>query len=324
MNGTIGNGSTADAAAPSPVTNLAGAKTLTVQGYDACVLAADRTVQCWGNDFGGQLGDNGALSSSDVPVRVGTVSDVVQVSTGGDQACALHANTTVECWGGVAFNQDRRPALLPNLAGVIKMAPTTSDHHCVVMNDGSVRCWGLDSSGQLGDGRSGQDVRSDAPVAVLGIAGATDVAVSYGDTCALLADQTVWCWGDNSRGQLGNGSSTPSSTTPVQVSNLSSVVQLSTSDYYACATKSDGTAWCWGDNSFGSLGNGMTVNSSTPVEVGLANVVGVACGDEHACAQLGDNTVWCWGGNNDGGLGSATTMTCPQGRCSTVPIQVAL
>jgi alpha-tubulin suppressor-like RCC1 family protein len=325
QNGTIGNGSTADAAKPTAVSNLSAALTLTVQGYNACVLAADRTVECWGNDFNGELGDNGALGHSAIPVRVGSVSDCVQVSTGGDQECALHANTTVECWGGLGvLTEDFRPAPIPGLAGVVKMAPTTSDHRCVVMDDGTVRCWGLDSSGQLGDGRSGQSAKSDTPVTVQGIAGATDVAVSYGNTCALLANHTVWCWGDNSRGQLGDGTTMPS-LVPVQVSGLVNVVQLSTSDYYACATKSDGTAWCWGDNSFGSLGDGTTTNSNMPVQVsGISNVLGVACGDEHACAQLADDSVWCWGGNNDYGLGSMTTTTCPRGPCSPTPIKVTL
>ncbi len=110
---------------------------------------------------------------------------------------------------------------------------------------------------------------------------------------------------------------------PVQVSGLTDVVQLTAGDYFACATKADGTAWCWGDNSFGSLGNGTTVNSNVPVQVsGLTNVVGVACGDEHVCAALADGTFACWGGNNNDGLGSPTTTRCPQGPCSTTPLPV--
>jgi len=324
-NGTIGDGSFADATQPTAVLNLTGALTLSVQSYDACVLAADHTVECWGDDFGGELGDNGTGGNSAVPERVGTVTDVVQISTGEAPVCALHANTTVECWGGAVFNQNLRPALIPGFSGAMKLSATVAGHVCAVMNDASVRCWGRDDVGQLGDGRSGDLVKSDVPVAVVGIAGATDVAVSIFDTCALLTDQNVWCWGDNSRGQLGNGTTGAMSLVPVQVTGLTNVTQLCTSDYYGCATKSDGTAWCWGDNSFGGLGNGMSTNSSVPVQVsGLTNVTGVACGNEHACAQQADGTLWCWGGNNRYGLGSMTTTTCPQGPCSTTPVKVTL
>lgn len=323
--GTIGDGSFADATQPTPVVNLTGALGLSAQSYDVCVLAADHTAECWGDDFGGELGDNGSATKSAVPMRVGMVADVVQVSTGGAPICALHANTTVECWGGAVYNQDLRPALIPGFSGAVKLSPTSAGHTCAVMNDGSLRCWGRDNEGQLGDGRSGDLVKSDVPVPVAGLGAVSDVAVSYDNTCVLLMDQTVSCWGDNSKGQLGNGTTGALGLAPVAVMGLSNVVQLCTSDGYACATKSDGTAWCWGDNSFGELGNGTTMNASVPVQVsGLGNVAGIACGDEHACAQQMDGTVWCWGGNNSGGLGSATTTRCPQGPCSTTPIKVTL
>jgi alpha-tubulin suppressor-like RCC1 family protein len=171
-------------------------------------------------------------------------------------------------------------------------------HACALASGGTVRCWGSNSSGELGNGTT---TNSLTPVMVLGISTATQIAASRnGDhSCALAGDGTVHCWGSNSRGQLGNGTTTNSST-PVTVSGISSATQVAVGAAFghSCALAGDGTVRCWGSNSYGQLGNGTTTNSLTPVMVsGISTATQISAGGGYSCARLADSTVRCWGYN---------------------------
>ena len=159
-------------------------------------------------------------------------------------------------------------------------------------------------------------------------------AGSY-DTCALLTSRRVECWGDNLRGQLGNGKSGTNSkgydvrsATPVRVRGITNATQVSVGWDYACALLSSGKVECWGHNSYGQLGDGKTANSSTPVPVsGIANATYVSAGGVDTCAVLASGEVECWGSNVDGQLGCAilqgvvtSTIAPPSGQ-STVTLK---
>jgi alpha-tubulin suppressor-like RCC1 family protein len=263
-------------------------------------------VHCWGDDRAGQLADNGQRASSSVPVSIAIPRDVVQVSASLG-ICALLGDSTVTCWGRYVPGGAISTRKIVGLVGVAAMAPRFDDHVCVLMNDGSVRCW--------------DSPETPFTIAGLGPASTLAVAVGFGTSCALLADHTVVCWGDNSDGQLGDGGAEQESSVPVPVSGLTGVVGVAMSSSYACATKSDGTAMCWGNNESGTLGNGMTLDSNVPVPVSaLTNVIGIAPAQDHACAQLADGTFACWGANLHGGLGVSPSMT----PSSTTPIVVPL
>ena len=131
-----------------------------------------------------------------------------------------------------------------------------------LLGDGTVRCWGRNTEGQLGDGTTAGSL---TPVQVVGITGAVAVSGGYEHTCALLGDGTVRCWGRNAEGQLGDGTRTGSST-PVRVVGITGAVAVTGGWWHhTCALLRDGTAQCWGQNDFGQLGNGTTTSSSTPV-----------------------------------------------------------
>jgi len=126
-------------------------------------------------------------------------------------------------------------------------------------------------------------------------------------SCAIKSDGTVWCWGYNGEGELGDDTTT-NRYTPVQVVNLTNVVSVAAGCSHTCALKSDGTVWCWGYNGEGELGDNTTTDRYTPVQVvNLTNVVSVAAGCSHTCALKSDGTVWCWGYNGYGQLGDNTT-----------------
>jgi alpha-tubulin suppressor-like RCC1 family protein/putative cell wall-binding protein len=135
----------------------------------------------------------------------------------------------------------------------------------------------------------------------------TAIAAGGGYSCALAADATVSCWGDNSAGQLGNATTT-SSATPVTVVGLSGVTAIAVGYLHACALTGDGTVHCWGSNASGQLGNGTTTDSATPVTVvGLSGVTAIAAGVNHSCALTAAGAVRCWGGDLNGQLGNGTT-----------------
>lgn len=147
--------------------------------------------------------------------------------------------------------------------------------------------------------------------------GFTQVSISGAFTCALKTDGTVWCWGNNAAGKLGDGTTT-NRNRPVQVSALTGVTSVEAGYDFTCALKSNGTVWCWGTNGNGQLGNGTTTNSSTPVQVtGLTNATQLATGPGHACVVKNDATVACWGWNVNHMLGDGTVTS------RTTPVSVS-
>lgn len=180
-------------------------------------------------------------------------------------------------------------------------------HSCAVTADDGVKCWGNNSSGQLGNGNvdSGVDLSSATP-----IAGLSDiVAVSAGGhhSCAISAQGALSCWGRNFSGELGNGTTTDSNIPVVVIG--SDVVAVSAGEYHTCALLASGAVKCWGNNSAGQLGTGSTNGSTVPVDVvGLdAGVHTIAAGSGHSCAATSGAGVLCWGDNDGGELGNSTT-----------------
>ncbi len=193
---------------------------------------------------------------------------------------------------------------VPGLAGATQIAMGKS-HVCALISDGTVKCWGVNTSGQLGDGTL---VTRSTPAAVSGLTGVAEISAGEASTCARLTSGTVKCWGYNLDGELGDGTTTQR-TTPVPVSGLSGVASISQSDGIACARLTAGTVKCWGKGASG-VGDGTYLQRNTPVFVtGLSGVAAISTGVYYSCAQLTDGTAKCWGGNSGGQLGDGTTTT---------------
>ncbi len=319
--------------------------------FSACAVLSDGSLKCWGDGSWGVLGRGdrlGAYLAKTVePISVSTDPNekVVQVAVGQSFACALLSTKKVKCWGTNQNGELGRPGQPPDSQLPSEMEPVSvsSDpgvsvvqlsaanfHVCALLTSGAVKCWGENYAGQLGIGdrqaigddelpSSVPDVRvSDDPNLT-----AIQVVTSQVHTCALLSDATVRCWG--SPDALGyppatfvDPPPTPAMQPPVQIAPPSTfVTSLSAGIFFTCATLSDGTARCWGQDYYGQLGYGNTEqidDNETPESAGpiaitssdQLKVLSLAAGDGHTCAVLSDGSAKCWGKNWHGQLGQGS------------------
>ena len=267
--------------------------------YHSCGLTVGGAPYCWGHGTYGQMGE-GAKASEFAPVAVSQSLSLASISVGAIHTCGLTVS-------------------------------------------GAAYCWGLDYYGELGAGIPGAQICgsegipcSTTPLAVAGGRSFSSLAGGWGESCALQkSDAAAYCWGDNTYGALGNGS-TANSRTPVAVSGGRAFVSVGTGNIFACGLTADSAAYCWGNNSAGQLGigpgGGPELCSAEPCSTAPVLVSGnlkfgtLSVGYWHVCGLTGDNTAYCWGDNDGGQLGATTTETCAGFGvvigCSTVPLPV--
>jgi alpha-tubulin suppressor-like RCC1 family protein len=326
QDGELGDGTTTNSTAPVAVAILSKVTAISAGNDFACALAGS-SVKCWGANASGQLGD-GKTVEEDKPGGVLGLSGVRAISAGADFTCAVRgtgASSDAECWGANDLGQlgdgtttgSSRPVLVKSTSSSLTTNGASaiaagSGHACVLISGGRARCWGDNEDGQLGDGST---TNSTTPVAVANLP-TTPVAlrakaISAGglNTCALLGDGTVECWGANNVGQLGNGTIT-SSSLPVAVANLSGVMAIATGNTFSCALLADGTVDCWGRIGLLAKGTRLALNSTVPVAVAnLSGVTAISAGTNGACALLSDGNVECWGADDFGQLGDGQITT---------------
>jgi alpha-tubulin suppressor-like RCC1 family protein len=310
--------------------------------YDSCAIV-NGGVECWGDNSLGQLGNGGSgtenypcAGNGNLPIPNGGMDSTVPVWVSGlgpnsnvssiamadvYSVCAI-VGGTLECWGdnlygGLGtgdFQCVNKPITVKGLAGPVTSVALGDFHTCAVVN-GGVECWGQNSNGELGSAQvycpQVVDYCETIPTPVTGLtagSGIIQVVAAASHTCALRNDGAVFCWGGNSYGQLGNGGNLATNVDPQLVSGMgpgSGVVSLSAGYYSTCAYKKDGSAFCWGFNNYGQLGNGTSLNSNTPELVtGLGSGVSAITVDfANGCAVVAGN-VFCWGTNLYGNLGT--------------------
>lgn len=309
-------------ASPSRQSSSTGANGKIAAGAGhTCALTKAGGVKCWGFNESGQLGD-GTTTDQHTPVAVSDLAGgVIALGAGSDHSCALRSSGGVTCWGwnelgqlGDGTKTDRhRPVEVSGLAGGVIAIAAGGTHSCALTAARTVKCWGGNDSGQLGDGRACGTVCL-TPVSVSGLErGVGAIAAGGRHTCALTRTGGVMCWGSNCCAQRGDGTRTRRNT-PVPVSGLArGVTAITAGENHTCALTSAGEVKCWGWNKFGQLGDGTRVTRDRPVTVSSlsGDVTSLEAGGTHTCALTSGGRVLCWGANDVGQLGNRGTATRP-------------
>ncbi len=304
-----------------------------------CASGDFGSVYCWGSGGNGRLGYGGS-SQRNYPVSVlgvggvGVLDDAVWISAGTAHSCAVRESGQAVCWGedsderlgddGAGGTDPSHPVAV---AGATDYQQVTAGelHTCGLRLDGTARCWGSNANGRLGDGTA--TLRS-TPFDTAGMADAVEVDSGLDHSCAVVSTGEVYCWGSNGNYELGLGSGdSVDRWAPVRIPGIDNAVDVATGQNSSCALLQTGGVKCWGSDSSGQNGDGVTgspSNRDAPVDVvGLSDAVEITGGLEHYCALTdpapigeGETQVWCWGAGGSGRLGHNSAASDP------TPVQV--
>jgi alpha-tubulin suppressor-like RCC1 family protein len=298
--GMLGDGTQTDHLQPALVQGLGGPVISIDADYtDSCAVLADGRKECWGSNNYGQLGDGTTITRA---LPVDTILDpAMQLSLGEYHSCGALPDGTVQCWGdttggaaGLPVDQTATPTVTPTpVPGVstAKVVSAGAGMTCALLEDSTVSCWGMAGTGDQVSG----------PTVIVGVTHVKQVSVGSVHVCVLHADTTVSCWGANYEGQVGAPAVVPSWNgadfcSPARVAGLAGVVQVASGDGHTCALLTTGQVECWGRNTAGQLGDGTTVGHFEPaMVVGIDNAVQISAGFNQTCAVLKNGALECWG-----------------------------
>ena len=289
-----------------------------------CAIYGSGGLHCWGDNSSGQLGD-GTTTNSAIPVVVSGLTGVTSVSAGRNHTCAL-TQGVVKCWGDGAYgklgngttNSSPTPVTVVGLAAFANQPVALAigaDFSCAQMVNSvtaasTVRCWGDNLAGQVGNGTTNSPVLT--PATVSGLTGVTHLTAGAYFACAVTGG-TVRCWGSGTYGQFGNGGLVNSNVPATGATGITNATMVSAGGAHVCAANgTTGDAWCWGDRSFGQVGNGTQANFPpilTPYYFGVGfRPTKIFAGNAHTCAIV-SGQAFCWGLNNFGQLGNVGQPT---------------
>ena len=300
---------------PIQVPGLNSINAIAVGSLCSFALKSNGTVLAWGNNGYGQLGD-GTTEHKATPSPVQGLNGITAIAAGTNFALALKNDGTVWAWGyngagqlgdGTTTYIQNTPVQVQGLDSVVTIV-AGEGHSLAIKSDGTLWAWGQNGFGQLGISTS--IYRSNIPVHVQGIEQITSVTAGRFHTVAIKGDGTVWAWGYNPFGQLGNGTTT-NSNTPVQTQGINGIIGIAAGSFYSTAIRSDGAVFEWGRTNLGDASSDRVL----PVEVqGISKVIAIdAANTYNSIALKNDGTVWTWGENGYGNLGdgSITSRSTP-------------
>ncbi len=310
---------------PVPVSGVAGISKVAAGRFHSVALTTTGEVWTWGDNSSGQLGI-GTFDATEIPTKVQSpdIVGVTDIAAGRSHTLALTSKNIVATWGlnidgelgDMSYTDTNIPTRAASITTAISVAAGGS-HSVALTSDGAVWAWGTNGDGELGN--TSISTNRNTPVRASNLSGLTAIAGGDFYSLALQSDGTLWSWGLNNHGQLGNNS-TISTNVPGKLAdpNLTGIVAMaaggnlsfdnSSFSAFSLALRGvDGTIWAWGTNDFGQLGDGTTTSRTKPGQVsGLVGVVAVAVGASHGLAVMSDGTMRAWGRNGAGQLGDGT------------------
>jgi alpha-tubulin suppressor-like RCC1 family protein len=317
-NGRLGNAVTTGNIS-TPVTTFAGGtnwKQVSAGGFHTAAIKTDGTLWTWGLGTNGRLGNNQTIDILTPVTTFAGGNNWKQVSSGGSHTAAIKTDGTLWTWGSGSNGRlgtnvtPQRLTPVTTFAGETnwKQVSSGNGHTAAIKTDGTLWTWGLGSTGRLGNNQT-----IDILTPVTTFAGGTNwKQLSSGNThtAAIKTDGTLWIWGSGGFGQLGNGVTTGTISTPVTTfAGGNNWKQVNSGRDHTAAIKTDGTLWTWGSGSLGRLGTNDLITKSTPVTTfaGGNNWKQVSAGDIHTAAIKTDGTLWTWGYGGNGRLGNNDT-----------------
>ena len=314
-NGRLGDNTTTSSSSPvSVVGGFTDWTQLDAGAAHSVGVRANGSAWAWGYNSQGQLGDNNTTSRSSPVSVVGGFTDWTQLSAGGGHSLGLRANGSAWAWG-VNLNGRLGDNTTTSSSSPVSVVGGFTDwtqlsagggHSLGLHADGGAWAWGSNYIGQLGDGTS---TDRSSPVSVVG--GFTDwtqLSAGGGHSLGLRANGSAWAWGSNFFGELGDNSITARSSPVSVVGGFTDWAQLSAGGYFSLGLRANGSAWAWGFNFVGQLGDGTSTTRRSPVSVvgGFTDWVELSAGGDHSVGLRANGTAWAWGTNTSGQLGDGT------------------
>ena len=314
--GQLGDGSTIDKSTPVQIGTDDNWSCVTAGEKYTVAIKDDGTLWAWGNNGWGQLGD-GTTTHRNTPTQEVTVStNWSYVAAGETHTVAIKDDGTLWAWGNNQFGplgdgtttQRNTPTQEETESTNWSYVAAGAYHTVAIKDDGTLWAWGNNISGRLGDGTTTH--RNTPTQEATGSNNWSYVAVGETHTVAIKDDGTLWAWGNNQFGQLGDGTTTQRDTPTQEATESNNWSYVAAGAYHTVAIKDDGTLWAWGYNQFGQLGDGTTTQRDTPTQevTESTNWSYVAAGQSHTVAIKDDGTLWAWGTNGYGQLGDGSDI----------------
>ena len=332
--GELGDGTNVDKNSPMQIGIATNWTSISAGGAHSLAIKTDGSLWAWGLNGLGQLGD-GTTTNTNSPVQIGTATNWASISAGFYYTLAIKTDGSLWAWGknfngqlGDGTNTDKYSPVQIGTATNWASISAGETHSLAIKTDGSLWAWGENLFGQLGDGTNGYYTSKNSPVHIGSATSWASISAGGFHSLAIKTDGSLWAWGFNYHGELGDGTTTDTNS-PVQIGTETNWASINAAETHSFAIKNDGSLWAWGNNFSGELGDGTYIETHSPVQIGTETNWASISSVIHSLAIKTDRSLWAWGYNVYGQLGDGTNTdtnsplqisSCPCPTASTLSV----